>query len=64
VGATASIGMVLSDCAEFDVSELLIQADKALYEAKERGRNRVEVASSDRPVPRRGEAASFAQSAA
>jgi diguanylate cyclase (GGDEF)-like protein len=65
VGATASVGMVLSDRCEFDVSELLIQADKALYEAKERGRNRVEVASSDAPPPRApAPAAPLAQSAA
>jgi diguanylate cyclase (GGDEF)-like protein len=47
VMATVSIGMVFNEDATFDVSTLLAQADQALYHAKERGRNRVEIASLD-----------------
>ena len=51
--ATVSIGLVHSQERTLDVPELLAQADHALYYAKERGRNRVEVASLDVMVERR-----------
>jgi diguanylate cyclase (GGDEF)-like protein len=47
VAATLSIGIVFYRGDALDLPELLIQADEALYDAKERGRNRVEVASRD-----------------
>jgi diguanylate cyclase (GGDEF)-like protein len=69
VTATVSIGMVINEDPTFDVSALLAQADQALYHAKERGRNRVEVASLElvRMRKERAAAADFpaaAQSAA
>jgi diguanylate cyclase (GGDEF)-like protein len=45
VAGTCSIGVALSDDGHFDMTELLGQADQALYSAKERGRNRSEVAT-------------------
>ena len=47
VDATLSIGMVFSADGPLDLPALLMQADEALYLAKELGRNRIEVASPD-----------------
>jgi diguanylate cyclase (GGDEF)-like protein len=51
--ATVSIGVAHCDSAVLEISELLAQADRALYFAKERGRNRVEVASLEMLVAAR-----------
>jgi diguanylate cyclase (GGDEF)-like protein len=47
VAGTLSIGVVLHQGSPVDVLDLLVQADHELYRAKERGRNRVEVATYD-----------------
>ena len=45
IGGTVSMGMAISENGVSDIAALLAQADQALYCAKERGRNRIEVAS-------------------
>jgi diguanylate cyclase (GGDEF)-like protein len=56
IGGTVSMGMVIAEANLFDIPALLAQADEALYCAKERGRNRVEVASLQRVLERAKEA--------
>jgi diguanylate cyclase (GGDEF)-like protein len=45
--ATVSTGMVFSSGGALDLPSLLVQADKALYRAKEKGRNRLEVTAAE-----------------
>jgi diguanylate cyclase (GGDEF)-like protein len=59
VRSTVSVGMVMTDDADLDIAELLRQADQALYRAKERGRNRVEVAALELRPPKREESSSL-----
>jgi diguanylate cyclase (GGDEF)-like protein len=47
VCATVSIGLSVYEGATPNLSDLLSQADRALYRAKERGRNRVELLGPD-----------------
>jgi diguanylate cyclase (GGDEF)-like protein len=55
VAATVSIGLVHCEDVVLNIASLLAQADQALYFAKERGRNRVEMASLDTVMARRDE---------
>jgi len=56
IGGTVSMGMALAETGLFDIPALLGQADEALYCAKERGRNRVEIASLQLVLDRAEEA--------
>lgn len=47
VNSTVSVGVVAEEGPAADISAALAQADQALYYAKARGRNRVELASLD-----------------
>jgi two-component system cell cycle response regulator len=42
--ATASVGLASAEAADWHLEDLLSRADKAMYSAKHRGRNRVETA--------------------
>ncbi len=60
VGATVSTGMAFSSHGAFELSAMLLQADRALYRAKSEGRNRLavaipEAATSDEQEPPSGD---------
>jgi diguanylate cyclase (GGDEF)-like protein len=56
IGGTVSMGISIAETNLFDIPALLAQADEALYCAKERGRNRTEVASLQLVLDRAKEA--------
>lgn len=51
IGITVSIGIALKDPEIKNENQLMIAADKALYAAKNEGRNRVFLASGDKCMP-------------
>lgn len=59
ISATVSIGIATAPAAKVDLDRLMSSADRALYKAKARGRNRTTVLSGDRvlTVPTDGPAA-------
>ena len=48
---TVSVGIAVSDDADVDLAALLKEADRALYRAKELGRNRVEISGRPDKAP-------------
>jgi len=50
VAATVSIGIAFNHDAPFDLALLLVQADHALYRAKHKGRDRIEVMPNEAAV--------------
>jgi diguanylate cyclase (GGDEF)-like protein len=50
INFTASIGVATLDVCDTDIDALLYRADRALYVAKQAGRNRVSVDETDLPV--------------
>jgi diguanylate cyclase (GGDEF)-like protein len=47
IALTVSIGVALFSPADLETSAILGRADRALYRAKDRGRNRVEMETLD-----------------
>ena len=47
VGATVSTGMAFSSHGAFELPAMLLQADQALYRAKNEGRNRLAIAMAE-----------------
>jgi diguanylate cyclase (GGDEF)-like protein len=56
IGGTVSVGLAHCEGPVLDVSSLLAQADRALYFAKENGRNRIEEATIESFLARAGAA--------